>query len=124
MSAEESLSRSRIIYLIDTFCNGNRMEFSKKTGIGKSSISQYVNGTNAPGNITAKKISDAFNVDPMWVMGFDVPMNPNEADDLRSDQAVPDPKSEQLQALLATMSGEEKGELLNYIQFLLSKRPK
>jgi len=71
----EELSRKRIIYLLDTFCAGDRKEFADKVGIGKSSISQYVNGTNSPGNITAMKIGKAFGVDPMWVMGFDVPMN-------------------------------------------------
>lgn len=74
----EVLSRERIIYIIDNYCDGNRMEFSRRTGVGKSSISQYVNGTNAPGNITASKIGNAFGLDPMWVMGFDVPMNKAE----------------------------------------------
>ena len=78
----ESLSRERIIYIIDHFCGGNRMEFSKRAGIGKSSISQYVNGTNAPGNITASKIAAAFGVDPMWVMGFDVPMRKEDSSDI------------------------------------------
>lgn len=68
----EEISRERVRYIIDNFCDGNRMEFSRRTGIGKSSISQYVNGTNAPGSITAAKIGEAFHLDPMWVMGFDV----------------------------------------------------
>ena len=70
----EALSRERIIYIIENFCDGNRMELARRAGIGKSSISQYVNGTNAPGNITASKIGNAFGIDPMWIMGFDVPM--------------------------------------------------
>ncbi len=70
----EKKSQDRVRYIIDNFCGGNRMEFSRRTGIGKSSISQYVNRTNAPSNITAAKIGDAFSVNPMWVMGFDVPM--------------------------------------------------
>lgn len=74
----EALSRERIIYIIDNYCDGNRMEFSRRTGVGKSSISQYVNGTNSPGSITASKIGNAFGLDPMWVMGFDVPMNKAE----------------------------------------------
>ena len=70
----EQLSQERVRYIINEYCDGNRMEFSKRTGIGKSSISQYVNGTNAPGNITAAKIGDAFGLNPMWIMGFDAPM--------------------------------------------------
>lgn len=68
----EQISQERIRDIINEYCNGNRMEFSEKTGIGKSSISQYVNGTNAPGSITASKIGEAFHLNPMWVMGFDV----------------------------------------------------
>lgn len=67
---EERTSSERIKYLIDTYCNGSQNEFARRVGIGKSSVSQYVNGTNFPGNIRAKQIADAFFVEPMWVMGF------------------------------------------------------
>ena len=70
----EELSRERVQYIINEYCGGSRMEFSRRTGIGKSSISQYMNGTNAPGNITAAKIGETFHLNPMWIMGFDAPM--------------------------------------------------
>lgn len=73
-SYNEIESRKRIIYLIDTFCGGRQQVFASKCGIGKSSVSQYVNGTNTPGNIHASKIADTFGVNIMWVMGFNVPM--------------------------------------------------
>ena len=79
----EELSRERVQYIINEYCGGSRMEFCRRTGIGKSSVSQYMNGTNAPGNITASKIGDAFHLNPMWVMGFDAPMrytDPSEYD--------------------------------------------
>ncbi len=71
---EERTSSQRIKYLIDTYCNGSQIEFAKRVGIGKSSVSQYVNGTNFPGNKRAKQIADVFYVDPMWVMGFQTEM--------------------------------------------------
>lgn len=74
----ERNSQKRIMYLIDNICEGSQQIFADKVGIGKSSVSQYVNGTNFPGNKTAAKIAKAFNVSPMWVMGFDVPMNEEE----------------------------------------------
>ena len=83
----EDLSRKRIIYIIDNYCDGNRMELARRTGIGKSSISQYVNGTNTPGNITAAKIGYEFGIDPMWIMGFDVPMDKKEADKYRQKES-------------------------------------
>lgn len=35
--------------------NISQQELAEKSGVSKSSISQYVNGSHAPGNISAKK---------------------------------------------------------------------
>lgn len=76
---EEKTSSERIRYLIDTYCDGSQNEFARRVGIGKSSVSQYVNGTNFPGNKRAKQIADAFYVEPMWVMGFPSEMRTGDA---------------------------------------------
>lgn len=52
---------------------GSQQEFADYCGISKFSLSQYVNGTNTPGNVNAAKIAQKMNVSPLWVMGFDVP---------------------------------------------------
>ena len=49
-------------------------ELADKTGVNKASISQYINGSHKPSNISAGKIGEALNVEPLWLMGFDVPM--------------------------------------------------
>lgn len=49
-------------------------ELADRTGIHKSSISQYVNGSHIPSNIRAGKIAAVLGVSPAWLMGFDVPM--------------------------------------------------
>ena len=46
-------------------------ELSDRSGVGKSSISHYVNGNNAPHTINAGKMADVLRVNPMWLMGFD-----------------------------------------------------
>ena len=79
MTIYEKQSRERINYLIATFCDGSQQRFSEKTKLNKASVSQYVNGKNLPGNITSAKIAQVFNVNPAWVMGFDVPMDPPAA---------------------------------------------
>lgn len=76
-------SQKRIKQLIDSRCGGSQQIFADRVGIGKSSVSQYVNGTNFPTNVRAKQIADIFGVSPMWIMGFDVPMveeQPTEAE--------------------------------------------
>lgn len=49
-------------------------ELADKTGIGKASISQYLNGQHKPSNLSAGKIGKILDVNPLWLMGFDVPM--------------------------------------------------
>lgn len=49
-------------------------ELADRTGIHKSSISQYVNGSHSPGNVSAGKMANILGVSPVWLMGFDVPM--------------------------------------------------
>ena len=49
-------------------------ELADMSGIHKSSISQYVNGSHAPSNVSAGKMAEILQVSPVWLMGFDVPM--------------------------------------------------
>lgn len=55
----------------------SQQELAEKSGVSKASISQYVNGSHAPSNISSGKIGKVLNVEPMWLMGFDVPMKRN-----------------------------------------------
>ena len=45
-----------------------------KTKIPKSSISHYINGEREPRQDKLSMIADAYNVNPAWLMGIDVPM--------------------------------------------------
>ena len=50
-------------------------ELSNQSKVAKASISQYVNGSHKPSNISSGKMASVLNVNPLWLMGFDVPMN-------------------------------------------------
>lgn len=50
--------------------NITQQELSNKSGIGKSSISHYCNGTHCPDNLRAIKIAGILNVNPLWLMGL------------------------------------------------------
>ena len=56
--------------MIDEFCGGNQKEFSKKTGIGESSITGYLSYANVPSSQTGFKVYDAFGINPMWAIGY------------------------------------------------------
>ncbi len=70
-------------------------ELADRSGVSKSSISQYMNGSHAPSNISSGKMAPVLNVNPLWLMGFDVPMElQNDASAAPSPAAaLPSPAS-------------------------------
>lgn len=67
-------SSKRIKWIVDNLCGGSQQKLADKANLNKGSVSQYVSGRNTPSNLTAKKIADVFNLNPAWIMGFEVPM--------------------------------------------------
>ena len=66
--------------------NMKQSELCAKTKISKSVLSEYISGAYEPKQDRIFLLSQALNVDPVWLMGFDVPMekdnkkiSPNEA---------------------------------------------
>ena len=55
--------------------NMRPQDLSDASGVSKASISQYINGSHSPSNISAAKIGKVLNVNPLWLMGFDVSDN-------------------------------------------------
>lgn len=49
------------------------VEVCEMSGVSKYSISQYMHGKNAPDNANATKLGKALGVNPLWLMGYDVP---------------------------------------------------
>lgn len=65
--------------------NMKAIDLHDKTGIGKSSISQYMNGKVKPKQDRIYLMAQALNVDELWLMGHDVPMERIE----RAESAPP-----------------------------------
>lgn len=63
----------RLVRVLEMY-NIKAQELADKSGVSKSSISQYINGIHAPSNISAGKMAEVFDISPVWLMGFDVPM--------------------------------------------------
>ena len=49
-------------------------ELCERTGINRSSISTYWRGTSVPKQEYLEKIAQVLDVNPAWLMGYDVPM--------------------------------------------------
>ena len=60
--------------------NMKPQELADRSGVSKASISQYVNGSHAPSNISSGKMGKILSVNPLWLMGFDVPREENVSD--------------------------------------------
>lgn len=73
--------------IIDTFANRlntamrirniKASELSEKTGISKSSLSEYMNGKYEAKQDGVYLLAKALNVNEAWLMGLDVPMERN-----------------------------------------------
>lgn len=104
-------------------------ELHERTGIGKGSISTYLKGTWKPKQDKVDLIAQALRVDPAWLMGYDVPMDPayNDEDDmediisaLRSSEdlrllarkalKLSDQNIKTATKVLSALDGEEKGD--------------
>jgi transcriptional regulator with XRE-family HTH domain len=53
-----------------------KAELSRQTGINQQRIGQYVRGGYEAKHPTLYVIAKALGVDPTWLMGYDVPMEP------------------------------------------------
>ena len=56
--------------------NMTQIDLSKITGISKSAISQYLSGAFKPKQDRTFVIARALDVDPAWLMGYDVALKP------------------------------------------------
>lgn len=56
--------------------NMKAVELADRSGVSKASVSQYVNGSHKPSNVSAELMAEVLGVAPLWLMGFDVPQNP------------------------------------------------
>ncbi len=53
-------------------------DLARETGLSKARISQYVNGRYIPKSDAILLLANVLKVSPLWLMGEEVPMNPEE----------------------------------------------
>lgn len=78
-----------------------QQELADKTGIGKSSISQYCNGTNCPARDRAEILGRALKVNPVWLMGFEAEKNDEAVLLFEQYKVLPAREKEMFRRLLA-----------------------
>lgn len=74
---KSSNSNTRIRTLLNEL-DISQTDFCNKTGLTKSALSNYLNGDRQPRQDQLDKIAKAFDLNPSWLMGYDVPMRNDE----------------------------------------------
>lgn len=64
------------------FRNMKPVELHEKTGISESLLSKYLSGNAIARQRKIALISEALNINPVWLMGYDVPMEETKTDNL------------------------------------------
>lgn len=84
---KHELTAKRLLKAL-TSVNKIPQELANESGVSKSSISQYLKGSHKPSNISSGKMAKVLDVDPLWLMGFDVPMKKETKDELARFKAT------------------------------------
>lgn len=97
--------------------NMKPQELADRSGVNKSSISQYLSGTHTPSNISSGKMGKVLNIEPMWLMGFDVP---------KRKEMNPEIAKEDFELLekFSLLDSRDKETILSMIDVMLSRKEK
>jgi transcriptional regulator with XRE-family HTH domain len=69
-------------------------DLCSKAKISKSTLSEYLKGLYDPKQDKIFMLAQALNVDPVWLMGYDVPMEKKEQPDIKKIPPTEDHLSE------------------------------
>lgn len=102
-----------------------QVELCEKTGIGKSSMSHYINGTHSPTTDRVYLIAKALGVNEAWLLGYDAPIEVEHLKPKTTVQANNDFITHQgnLDFVIeqtSKLSSQELEALQKYIDFALS----
>lgn len=98
-------------------------EVVEKTGIPKSSISSYLSGRYVPKQTNLYKIAKVLDVNVLWLMGYDVPMDADNSNTNVEQYAehIQKYSDKFFEKLLSDLSPAELEKVTEYIEFIKSK---
>ena len=95
----------------------SQTELSKRTGLDKSLISNYISGKYKAKSTNLFLIAKALNVSEAWLLGYDVPME-RETPTINVEGGL----DSELMELFSRLSSEEQSLILAQIKGILSNR--
>lgn len=66
------------LYELMLYLNITQADIAKKTGLPKPTLSHYCSGKRIPAQDQLSLLSDAYGINPAWLMGYDLPMYMDE----------------------------------------------
>lgn len=113
----------------------SQTELHEKTGIGKPSINAYLKGEYKAKQDKVDLIAEALNVDPTWLIGYDVPMDRSSRESFNNSNGYyTDPETAELAEKLRTdpdmkilfsaakdLTPEEMQQAADYVNYLKMK---
>lgn len=75
MDNKANIGKERLNELLRDF-QMSAAELCRRTGIPTSSMSRYLTGQSVPKQDSLKRIADTLNVNPAWLMGYDINKEP------------------------------------------------
>lgn len=102
-----------------------QVELCEKTGIGKSSMSHYINGTHSPTTDRVYLIAKALGVNEAWLLGYDAPIEiehikPKTMVQANNDFITHQGKLDYVIEQTNKLNSQELEALQKYIDFALS----
>ncbi|MGA5590048.1 helix-turn-helix domain-containing protein [Enterococcus mundtii] len=115
----KQLMQERNLKQIDIINQSTSLQKKLNIKMGKSTLSQYVNGKQSPDQDRIFLLSKFFDVSEPWLMGFDVPK-----DRVPDNQRDPYPISDDINSLYNKLSTERQKKVFNYAKNELEEQNK
>lgn len=97
----------------EAFGDRSVTEFAAEIGVAKQTISSYLNGIRKPKGIVTGVIANRLNVNPAWLMGYDVPKELARDENQKSN-------TEEYIRLFGKLSYEQQKIIIAQIKGILS----
>lgn len=113
---------SRLLELLELY-NISQAELARRTGLQRSTISRYISGQREMLLDKAKIIANAFNVNPAWLMGFDVDIEPFDSNAVMKTylDTVKGHALIKINEYAENMDEDQLKRLMEYAEFLMTR---
>lgn len=97
----------------------SQIEIAEKAGISKSLLNKYIKGVSEAGNHKLLLLANALNVNPLWLMGYDV--EKYKMPESQKNDDAKDPLIQQILNVCNEASEDELKMILRVVKSMVNK---